>query len=188
MTPKATAGSCFALAALLAPLALAEPAAAFCGTFGHGPCTPSFCSTFRHGPCIPQYPFPLGQDLQLTIDTSTPPPGTPEGDVDTLSGLFKALRACWTPPKEDEARSGMQVSVRFSFKRNGDVFGSPRWTYTTPDAPDDARKLYRDAITSSIARCTPLHLTKGLGGAIAGRPIAVRFVENRDLPRRESGP
>ena len=28
--------------------------------------------------------------------------------------------------------------------------------------------------------CAPLTFTKGLAGAIAGRPIAIRYIENRD--------
>jgi hypothetical protein len=187
MTRAAIAGSSLALAALLAPPA-SEPAAAFCSVFDRGPCAPAFCSVFEHGVCIPDYGFPIGQDLRLTIESREPPPDKPDGDLNTLASLFKALRACWVPPKEDAARAGMEVSVRLSFRKSGEVIGQPRWTYTTPQVPDEARKLYRDAVTASLSRCTPLHLTKGLGGAIAGRPIAIRYVDNRDLPHEEGRP
>ena len=73
----------------------------------------------------------------------------------------------------------MQMSVRFSFKRNGEIISEPRVTYVTPDAPEEARKIYRDAVTAALARCTPMPFTKGLGGALAGRPIAIRFTDNR---------
>ena len=32
--------------------------------------------------------------------------------------------------------------------------------------------------------CKPLKFTDGLGGALAGRPIAIRYVDNRDLGRQ----
>ena len=38
------------------------------------------------------------------------------------------------------------------------------------------------AFTKHSPSCTPLRFTEGLGGAVAGRPIAIRFVDNRDQP------
>ena len=74
----------------------------------------------------------------------------------------------------------MQMSVRLSFKRSGEMIGPPRVTYTSPDAPSETRTVYHDAITASLDRCTPLPFSAGLGGALAGRPIAIRFVDDRD--------
>jgi hypothetical protein len=34
-------------------------------------------------------------------------------------------------------------------------------------------------VNATLARCTPLHFSQGMGGAVAGRPIAIRFVDNR---------
>ena len=73
----------------------------------------------------------------------------------------------------------MQMSVRFSFKRTGEIIGTPRVTYASPDAPREARDTYHNAVTASLERCTPMPFSRGLGGAIAGRPIAIRFVDNR---------
>jgi hypothetical protein len=73
----------------------------------------------------------------------------------------------------------MQMAVRFSFKRTGEIIGTPRVTYTSPDAPQETRDTYHNAVTASLERCTPMQFSRGLGGAIAGRPIAIRFVDNR---------
>ena len=86
------------------------------------PCTPSFCSVFNDGPCIPEIDYPYGQNLQLTIETVPPQDQAakyrkPDHDLDTIGDLFAALRSCWSPPPADTAREGMQMSVRFSFKR-----------------------------------------------------------------------
>ncbi len=175
-----------AIAALLAPPAHAQ-STQFCSVFDGRPCTPAFCSVFENGVCVPDYGFPIGQDLRLTIETKTPTE-KPDGDINTISALFKTLRACFIPPAEDRARAGVQVSLRLSFKRSGEVIAPPRWTYTSPDTPDEARKLYREAVTSSLAHCAPLHFSKGMAGAIAGRPIAIRYVENRELPHAEAKP
>jgi hypothetical protein len=173
-----------------AAAAPADQAGAVCSVFDKHPCAPTTCSVFRRRPCTPEFEYPIGQDLRLTIESAARDPaiaddgrnGSNTGadqELDTIAGLFAALRNCWLPPSEDDARPGMQMSVRFSFKRSGEIIGTPRVTYVTPGAPRETRERYHDAVTASLARCTPIPLSKGLGGAIAGRPIAIRFVDNR---------
>jgi hypothetical protein len=188
-----------------------EPARAQCSVLSHHPCNPGGCSVlsghpcdpygcsvFRHRPCFPQILPPIGEDLRLTIMSDKPAPAPQGGEaaadgsategaagtdhkLNTIRDLFDALRACWVPPPQDEERPGMQMSVRLSFKRNGQIIGPPRVTYTSPDAPADTRDVYHNAIMAALDRCTPMPFSAGLGGAIAGRPIAIRYVDNRKL-------
>ena len=150
------------------------------------PCTPSFCSVFDHGPCIPEIDYPYGENLQLTIE-SVPPQDQaakyqkPDHDLNTIGDLFAALRSCWSPPPADAAHAGMQMSVRFSFKRTGEIIAAPRMTFATTGVSADTRSTYLKAINTSLDACTPLKFTGELGGALAGRPIAIRYVDNRDL-------
>jgi hypothetical protein len=101
--------------------------------------------------------------------------------LDSIRAMFAALRACWVPPPKDEARPGMEYTIRFAFKRDGEIVAPPRVTYASHDAPADVRDIYRHAVTAALKRCTPLHFTDGMGGAVAGRPIAIRFVDNRSV-------
>jgi hypothetical protein len=163
-----------------------------CSVLAGEPCTPSFCSVFNHGPCIPELDYPIGENLQLTVQ-SQPASGDaakykkPDHDLDNIGDLFAALRACWSPPPADAAREGMQMSVMFSFKKAGTPIAPPRLTYATPDTPKDTRDTYLKAINASLDGCTPLTFTKGLGDAIAGRPIMIRYVDNRTLDNKQSG-
>ena len=164
-----------------------------CSVLDGQPCTPSFCSVFNDGPCIPEIDYPYGQNLQLTIESAPSQDQAakyrkPDHDLNTIGDLFAALRSCWSPPPSDIARPGMQMSVRFSFKRSGEIIATPRVTYATAGAPADTRAAYLKAINASLAGCTPLKLTSGLGGALAGRPIAIRYVDNRDLARQAEKP
>jgi hypothetical protein len=157
-----------------------------CSVLDERPCTPSFCSVYGPWPCIPEMNYPYGQNLQLTIETRPAKDQEakyrkPDHDLDTIADLFAALRSCWTPPAEDDARAGMQMTVRFSFKRTGDMVAPPRVTFATSSAPADMRATYLKAINASLDACLPLKFTSGLGGALAGRPIAIRYVDNRDL-------
>src|SRR3954447_4861731 len=160
-----------------------------CSVLDGQPCTPSFCSAFNDGPCIPEIDYPYGQDLRLTIE-STPPQDQaakyrkPEHDLDTIGDLFAALRSCWTPPPAEAAREGMQMAVRFSFKTSGDMIGAPRLTFATPGISSEIRAAYLKAIGASLDACLPLKFTGGLGGALAGRPIAIRYLDNRPLGTR----
>jgi len=174
-------GAACACAALSAP-SKAQFGGITCSVFSRHPCLPTVCSPLRHGPCQPQYPFPLGENLQLTVVSKPDAHGArvdPDHRIDTIRAMFAALRACWQPPEPDKAHDGMQMAVRFTFNRSGGIIGEPRVTYTTPGIDDDTRRIYRDAIKEALDRCTPLPFSAGMGGAIAGRPIAVRFVDNR---------
>jgi len=169
-----------------------EPAGAFCSAFTTHQCFPAVCSTFVSRYCIPHPNYWIGQDLRLTIESASagdgPAGGAPaldangEHKLDTLHAMFDALRACWIPPAKEEARPGMQMSVRFAFKRSGDIIATPRVTYVSHGASAEIREVYLHAISAALERCTPLHFSEGLGNAVAGRPIAIRFVDNREQP------
>ncbi len=157
-----------------------------CSVLDGRPCTPSFCSVFNHGPCIPEIDYPYGENLQLTIQTVPAKDDAekykrPEHDLDTIGDLFAELRSCWSPPPPDVAREDMQMSVRFSFKRSGEMIGPPRITFATAGVAPDTRQTYLKAINASLDACIPMKFSDGLGGALAGRPIAIRYVDNREL-------
>jgi hypothetical protein len=171
-----------AACASLAAVAEAQFGGIPCSVLDNRPCAPTVCSPLDGEPCQPQYPFPLGENLQLTIKSAE----WNRGDfvdrghpIDTIRDLFAALRACWLAPDGDDEHDGMQMAVRFAFKRTGEIIGEPRVTYTTPGIDDDTRKHYRDAVSRALDRCTPMPFSAGMGGAIAGRPIAIRYVDNR---------
>ena len=129
----------------------------------------SFCSVFHLGPCFPQYLPPIGQDLRLTIvstddddSANTSDPGAdkngddadktaPEKPLHSITEMYAALRACWTPPPKDEARHGMEYTIRFAFRRDGQITAPPRRTYSSREAPDEVRNTYRDAFDAGRA-------------------------------------
>ncbi|QDW39271.1 hypothetical protein FFI89_020240 [Bradyrhizobium sp. KBS0727] len=164
-----------------------------CSVLDNRPCTPYYCSVFNHGPCIPEIDYPYGENLQLTIEAVPPQDQAakyqkPDHDLDTIGDLFAALRSCWSPPPADSAREGMQMSVRFSFRRSGEIIATPRLTYSTAGVSADTRAAYLKAINASLDACMPLKFTGGLGGALAGRPIAIRYVDNRELGKPSGTP
>jgi hypothetical protein len=164
-----------------------------CSVLSRRPCTPSFCSVFNRGPCIPEIDYPYGENLQLTVESVPSQDDAakyqkPDHDLDNINDLFAALRSCWTPPLAVSAKGGMQMTVRFSFKRSGDMIGPPRVTFATAGVPAAVRDTYFKAINASLGACVPLKFTGGLGGALAGRPIAIRYVDNRELDKQKATP
>ncbi len=57
-----------------------------------------------------------------------------------------------------------------------------------PTAASGTRATYLKAINASLEACVPLKFTDGLGGALAGRPIAIRYVDNRELGKQSGTP
>ena len=147
----------------------ATPAAAVCSVFDKRPCAPTVCGVYQRRPCIPEIDYPIGQDLRLTVE-SPPAEGaasltldqndsSDEHKLNTLSAMFAALRGCWVPPPAADAHHGMQMSVRLSFKRTGEIIGTPRVTYTSPNTPPEVRDLFYNAITAALERCSPMPFT-----------------------------
>jgi hypothetical protein len=100
--------------------------------------------------------------------------------------MFAALRACWVPPPTDEAHHGMEYTIRFALKRDGTMIAAPRVTYSSHDVPGTTRDVYRVAIDAALKRCIPLHFSVGMAGAVAGRPIAIRFVYDRTIDSKQN--
>jgi hypothetical protein len=107
-----------------------------------------------------------------------------EAKIDTLNGMFAALQRCWQAPALTRGAPGMQITVMVSFRRDGSIFGKPKITFESEEGTDDERLAYRIAVMETLQRCTPLPLTESLGGAIAGRPMTMRFDDRRNSPKQ----
>ena len=105
-------------------------------------------------------------------------PGAPKGPLNTMADIRQALRGCWQWPPASAARSSMELTVRLSFKRNGEIFGA-HITYQTASVSDEERAIYHSALLAALSRCSPLPLSAGLGEAIAGRPFTFHIHDTR---------
>jgi len=104
---------------------------------------------------------PIGQDLRLTIVSTdeNDPASNPGGDIDKDGGdavkaahekpldsireMNAALHTCWMPPPKDSARHGMEYTIRFAFKRDGEIIAPPRVTYSSPDGITRRSRVHR---------------------------------------------
>jgi hypothetical protein len=91
--------------------------------------------------------------------------------VTRVHGIATGIAACWRPPHDND-----QVTVRTSFTRDGAVIGEPRIVFvqSAGDRADDA--ALADSMKMAIRDCTPLHFSAGLGSAIAGQVLDIRFI------------
>lgn len=99
-------------------------------------------------PCLPQ-------SLVLTIGSREDAPGkapSPDASINSIRDLFAVLQACWEPPPRDQAQEGMQMTVRFSFRRTGEIIAPPLVTYTKPGTKADIKQVYRHAIDEALDR------------------------------------
>jgi hypothetical protein len=99
-----------------------------------------------------------------------------------------ALRACWIAPGDEAPR---QISVRFSFNRDGQVVGQPLITYASPQPSEEGRAAVRDALAQALARCLPLPLSDEFRNVISVHSIMVRLGDGwrrRGQPAARSEP
>jgi hypothetical protein len=101
--------------------------------------------------------------------------------LDTLKDIFVRLHSCFKPPLLSQANP-IDITVIVSFNRQGAILGHPKITYETEQASDNDRLQYRVAVMEALQRCTPLPFTDALGGAVAGRPMAIPFRTRKRQP------
>ena len=68
------------------------------------------------------------------------------------------------------------------------MMAPPRMTYASHDAPTEVRDIYRSAIHAALNRCTPLHFSNRMAEAVVGRPIAIRFIDDRTINQPNGAP
>jgi len=96
--------------------------------------------------------------------------------VNTLSDIGKAMQACWQPG--GVRYSGQEVTIRLSFKRNGEVLGKPMITHYRAGEPDaENRQAFTQAVREALVRCSPMPFSESLGAAVAGRLFTFRFID-----------
>jgi hypothetical protein len=105
------------------------------------------------------------------------------GQVDNIKEAFARLHACWKPPPASRANPDVAITAMVTFTRDGNILGHPKITYESENATDNDRLLYRVAVMEALQRCTPMPFTEGMGGAIAGRPLPVRFQIRKPPPQ-----
>src|SRR5260370_7952647 len=110
----------------------------------------------------------------------------PGQDLAPIGGLFATLRSCWSPPPADSAHEGMQMTVRFSFKRTGEIIAAPRLTFATAGVSADTRATYLKTINPSLDACEPLKFPNGLARAPARPPPPLPYA--RHPPFRPTPP
>ncbi|WP_155935264.1 hypothetical protein [Methylobacterium sp. 10] len=112
----------------------------------------------------------------LRSTVQAPEGGIAAGPADTLQELYPRLAACWEVPQGLAGFPRTEITARFALRRDGSVIGEPRITFSMQNADQRGRDILTRSTLDAIRRCTPVAITPALGAAIAGRPIALRFI------------
>ena len=92
--------------------------------------------------------------------------------VDTVKEMFSAIYACWDPPP---GTAGMSLTLHFSLRRHGTLFGKPRATYSNLSRDEALNRAFVASILGALDKALPLPLSDSMGGAVAGRMLSPRF-------------
>ena len=107
----------------------------------------------------------------------------PTAPVHTLQDLSAAFAGCWSPPPPDSERSPVDLTFQVSFKRSGELFGKPRAINFARQVTDKEREVYYKAVAEAVERCAQMPFTEAMGGAVAGQPFRVNFLDRRNTKR-----
>jgi hypothetical protein len=161
--------------------------ASSCSVLGAELCRSPLCAVSPGGSCVAGEDALFGRTPRVTIAASEETAKDnvlkdrrDEGQlVNTLHEVFQALYACWMPPPPEKSRPGMEYTIRFAFKANGELMAPVRVTYATHGVSEEVRNAYHDAVEAAFRRCTPMHFSTGMAGAIAGRPLGFHIFDDR---------
>jgi hypothetical protein len=92
--------------------------------------------------------------------------------ANTLPDLWRELSACVRAPTESV---GSEVTILFTLKRDGSLLGKPRITHSHLRGDAETQNAFMVEAIGALAKCLPVDITDGLGGAIAGRPLSIRI-------------
>ena len=126
----------------------------------------SFCAAGRSVLCVLAA---VGCALVVPHSSAT----ASDAPANTLRELFGKLNHCLMTPK---GNIGSELTIVFSLRRDGALLGKPKITFAKlPGDVSDQRKFAEGAETA-FDKCLPVAISDGLGGAIAGQPLPMRFV------------
>ena len=126
-----------------------------------------------------------GAILQMEIRNSNPRPVRPSAPINNLDDLMVAFVGCWSPPPLEGNRRPLDLTFQVSFKRSGELFGKPRMIDFARPVTDEERQIYYTAVAEAIERCATMPFTDSMGGAVAGRPFRVNFLDRRNSRKAE---
>jgi hypothetical protein len=100
--------------------------------------------------------------------------------VNTLDEIVPALTRCWRAPN---GSAGSELTIALALRSDGQLLGQPRITHSSLTGDTIAQRRFVGSVLASLARCTPVSITRELGEAVAGRRFSIRF---RSKPRERS--
>jgi hypothetical protein len=121
-----------------------------------------------------------GEALVIAALSASAAAQNAQAPINTFTDLEAALLACWVPPPAEQSRPGMKITVLMSFNRNGLLFGQPRIAFQSTGTSETERWPYRVAVAEMLKRCASLPFTEALGNAVAGQPVTMTLVDDRE--------
>jgi hypothetical protein len=122
---------------------------------------------------LPKSRFTSTLAFIFAVSTSTLPSKAVGAPANTLRELFAGLNRCMAIAG---GPLGSEITIVFSVRRDGALLGRPRVTFAKLAGDIEAQRKLTTSIAAAFNRCLPLPISDALGGAVAGRPLSVRFL------------
>ena len=99
--------------------------------------------------------------------------------TNTIRDMWSRFQACLGNAPGGNDSKDSEITIVFALKRDGSLLGRPRIAHSKLVGEPDEQKQFVAHAIASIDNCLPLEITPALGGAIAGRPLALRIFNGR---------
>jgi hypothetical protein len=122
-----------------------------------------------------RYKRGMGQKLPIIAVLAllaASPAAAQSAPANTLPDLWRGLNLCMGAPGDS---AGSELTIVFSVRRDGSLIGTPRITHSHLMGDADAQKNFVAIAIGALEKCLPVKITDQLGGAIAGRLLAIRI-------------
>ena len=99
-------------------------------------------------------------------------PAASAAPLENVSEIGPSLIQCWHPPA---APDGSAVTLRFGFRRDGSLMGTPRVTYISVEGGAMLQRAFADSAVRAIEQCSPLKLPPRFAATIGGKVYVMQF-------------
>ena len=100
----------------------------------------------------------------------------PADPLRNMDEVAATLQACWKPPSGSEDSF---VTMKFSFRRDGSLFGRPLPAIISVVGDEKARQQFIEAAIRAIEKCSPLDFAPALAEGIGGQVFMMRFAAQK---------
>ncbi len=112
----------------------------------------------------------------LAAQTVMAEPQAPIREIKKIGDIAGYFGGCFQKQGLEIGKSGKEITLRLSLRKDGSLIGAPRITYLRKISSPQEQNLFLESLQLALKACLPVPISEALGNVVAGRPLAIRFI------------